>query len=393
MACDKILQYVLAVQQIYKDKLLGINWFQKDVIEGLSKRDIIPYKHAPPHREEGFINTLILDLVAQLVAGGMLSTDTGIVGFAAVGIAFKHEQLIRNFAAYISEMPGDGNLLNYLPSLIAESELEGVVPLVPFWQRAKAHIAAVKNQSKASLEALDGDAEKFPKLCKEIETRYSKELGFVNKVIGTPFGQSEVAYIKALGGTLDSGNIAEIVHYMSERHLLQFKGWADVDDALATPFSGFWRGLGLVYNKNIADLTIDAVKSIRDEALGRLEWLEEFRRLGGNPEKVKRCQFFVHNLCEMQKKQKWTPRMALHQQWLDEYKLACTHTLQFSTDVIPSIPMPRFASSSPPTSSWPASALSSTVIFDPIDMPVPEDGTSLTTYYYLLFCICPIQMK
>ena len=100
----------------------------------------------------------------------------------------------------------------------------------------------------------------------------------------------------------------------------------------------------MVYNKNLADLTIDAVTSIRDEALGRFDWLEEFKKFGGNPEKVKRCQFFVHNLCEMQKKnQKWTPRHALHQRWLDEYKSAYPQTLQDAPSTL-TMPLPSFAS-------------------------------------------------
>ena len=44
------------------------------------------------------------------------------------------------------------------------------------------------------------------------------------------------------------------------------------------------------------------------------------------------------------------------------------------------IPMPSFASLPSPSTTA-------------VDIPVPEDGTSSTTYYYLLFCICPIQMK
>ena len=38
----------------------------------------------------------------------------------------------------------------------------------------------------------------------------------------------------------------------------------------------------------------------------------------------------------------------------------------------------------------PSSAVPSTFA---VDIPVPEDGTSLTTYYYSSFCICSIQMN
>lgn len=312
-ACDQLLEYVLTMQRIYHEKRQGHNWFT------MGFGDVATQKHAPPHREEGYINTLILDLVSQLVTDGKLSVDADIVGFAAIGIAFKHEKLIKNLAEYISEC-GVGDILSQLPMLIAESEVDGVVPLVPFWQRAKAHISAMKAQSKASLEHLDGDPEMFPKLSKDVETRYIKEIGFVRRVIGTEFGQTAQEYIKSLGNTLDSGNIAELVVYLVDGGLLKFTGWSDINDTLATPFSGFWRGLGQVYNMPVSELTHDHVKKIRDEALTRTEWLTQFKAVGGSPDKLVRAQFFVHNLCEMQKKQRWVPRSELHRQWLEDYK-------------------------------------------------------------------------
>ena len=57
-----------------------------------------------PHHivKKDFINNLILERASELVEGGILNSDADIRGFAAVGIAFKHEELLTNANAWAS---------------------------------------------------------------------------------------------------------------------------------------------------------------------------------------------------------------------------------------------------------------------------------------------------
>lgn len=222
------------------------------------------HKHAAPHRDEGYINALVLTPTPDMIEDGRLACDVDTCGFFAMAVAFKHERSINIVASCLDRDCNAADLIEQLPFLITESEMQGDVPSKAFWQRATARVHAMKRASQSILGLLEED----------IEAPYPALLAR-SSASRTEFG--------ARTSAPQSG-------CTSRHHRLRQRCGADPRGVAAPVVEPPRLGrqhrhschpiLGVLVsaacNLPIESLGTDHVKMVRDEAMKRRSWLEQF---------------------------------------------------------------------------------------------------------------------
>ena len=300
----ELLDYMLNRQKIEWHKKLGKNWMELEV-----PKEMITTRHSPVHTEDGFTNRLISTHVGTLQ--GLGKTTEEIRGFVATCVCFMDPKFIDLMAEHL--MDSDFEIIQ-LPAMIAEFELDGKIPMVAFWQRAAAKVSSMQRQSQIDIETYGGF---LPNLVNSARMRYKEELDFIEKVMITDTGSSEANFIKSIGGDLKTGIVAEIL--LEVQTDLEFHWRSDHEDTLATAYSGFWNGLANIFGIEAGKLTVEHLREVRRVANTKVDWIQTFKKYGGKPEKMKRLQFYVHNLCELRRRQKWNPRDENHKVLINDY--------------------------------------------------------------------------